>query len=153
MTTLVRPIWPDATGAIHTEVYLFEHDDLALRAHELVLLPVEVALGRVEQLLELPVAARDAGDREPRALPQLVVVDLGHRNAEAVLELRLRRLHVLPLPLQRARLREVELDGEDADVAPGHARMLTERPGYDSREGAAATAAGTAGIARSVRST
>ena len=32
-------------------------------------------------------------------------------------KLRLRRLHVLPLALERARLREVELDGEDPDVA------------------------------------
>src|SRR6185436_18708595 len=42
-------------------------------------------------------------------------------RAEAVLQLRLRRLHVLALPLQRPGLGEMQVDGEDADVPGAHA--------------------------------
>jgi hypothetical protein len=44
-----------------------------------------------------------------------VVVDLGDGCAEAVLQLRLGRLDVPALALEGARLRKVELDGQDAD--------------------------------------
>src|SRR5262249_52159005 len=110
---------------------------LLLRRHEFVLLAVEVAHRLFEQPLRLPVLARHAGDGQPRPLPLLVMVDLRHRRAEAVLELRLRRLDVLPLALQRPRLREMKLDGEDPD------------------EAGAQVAAGVAGAGalRSVRST
>ena len=90
---------------------------LALERHQLVLLTVEIANRVLEQVLELPLLACDAGDGQPRALPEVVVIDLGDRGAEAVLELRLRRLDVLALALQRAGFREVQLDREDADVA------------------------------------
>src|SRR5262249_23480354 len=91
---------------------------------ELELLAVQVALRLVEQLLGLAVLARDAREREPAALPELVVVDLGDRDPEPVLELRLRRLDELPLALQRPGLREVQLDGEDAHVPRPHPVIL-----------------------------
>src|SRR6476661_3585238 len=61
------------------------HPALHASAHEL--LAVEVALGVVEQVLDLPVLARHARGRDARALPQLVMVDLRHRCAEALLQL------------------------------------------------------------------
>src|SRR3712207_8753295 len=94
-------------------------DELPARAVHFELLGVQVALDVVEKPCGLAVLARDAGDGEPRALPEVVVVDLRNRRAEAVLELRLRRLDELPLPLQRSRLGEVELDRKDSDVAAG----------------------------------
>ncbi len=53
--------------------------------------------------------AGNARDGEACALPDLVVVDLRHRCADAVLQLRLRRADVVPLLLQRMRLGEMEL--------------------------------------------
>src|SRR5919202_2992915 len=103
---------------------LIERHELARARPELPFLAVQVALGLVEQPLGLPRLACDARDGEARALPQLVMVDLRHRRAEAVLELRLRRADELPLALQRARLREVEVGGQDPDVAAGHRRIL-----------------------------
>src|SRR5262245_63888572 len=89
--------------------------DLFHRGHELVLLPVQIADRLLQESLHLPVLAGHARHRQPRALPLLVMVDLRHRGAEAVLELCFRRLHELALALQRPRLREMELDGEDPD--------------------------------------
>src|SRR5580765_3907397 len=91
------------------------HRHPLLRGQELVLLAVEVANRLLEQALRLPVLARHTRDRQPRALPFFVVVDFCHRGAEAIVELRLRRLDELALALQRPRLREMELDGEDPD--------------------------------------
>jgi len=45
---------------------------------------------------------RRTGDGECRALPEIVMVDLGHGRPEPFVELRLRRLHVLPLSLEGA---------------------------------------------------
>ena len=67
--------------------------------------------------------ARDAGERQARSLPELVVVDLGDGRAEALLELRLRRLDVFALPFQRARFRKVQLGREDSDVTRAHSRI------------------------------
>ena len=85
----------------------FQRHDLAFDADELERLPAQVALRAVEEPLELVVTPRDAGEGESRALPDVVVVDLRHRRAEPVLELRLRGADEPPLPLQRACLREV----------------------------------------------
>ena len=84
---------------------------------ELPLLAGEPALGAVEELLDVPVPAADASERDPRTLPELVVVDLGDGGAEAILQLRLRGADEMPLALQRPRLGEVQLGAEDADVA------------------------------------
>src|SRR4051794_15963782 len=64
-----------------------------------------------------------AGKRERRSLPQVVVVDLGDGRAEPVAEVVLRRADVMALALQRRRLREVQLDGEDRDEAQGHVEL------------------------------
>ena len=65
--------------------------------------------------------ATDAGDRQLRPLPQVVVVDLGDCGAEAVAQVVPRRAQVMALALQRARLGEVQLDREDRDEAGAHA--------------------------------
>src|SRR6185436_18955204 len=67
--------------------------------------------------------------------PQLVVVDLRDGRAETILQLRLRRLDVLPLPLQRARLGKVELDAQDPDKACAHGATRT----YDVAAGGASS--------------
>src|SRR5205823_10702039 len=69
---------------------LVDAADVALGAHELVFLPREVALSLVQQLLRLPILPRDARHRQSRSLPELVMVDLRHGDAEAVLQLSLR---------------------------------------------------------------
>src|SRR3954463_10014403 len=74
--------------------FIRDHD-LALGARHLVLLPVQEAERAVEQSVELVVLARDTGEGQPCALPELVVVALRHRRAEAILQLRLRGLDVL----------------------------------------------------------
>src|SRR4051794_33487411 len=99
---------------------IVQRNDLALDPAELELLPGQVALGAVQQRQQLPMIARDAGESQPRALPELVMVDLRDRGAEPLLQLRLRRLDVLSLALERARLREMKLDREDSDVAGAH---------------------------------
>src|SRR5215207_9423752 len=92
------------------------HHDLALDRHQLVLLAVEIPDSLLEQRLEVAVLPRDAGNGQPRALPEVMVIDLGDGCTEAVLQVGLCGLHVLALALQRSRLREVQLDREDADV-------------------------------------
>src|SRR5919197_1100489 len=105
---------------------LIERHELPRPRPELPLLAVQVALRLVEEPLRLPRLAGDARDRQPRALPQLVVVDLRDRRAEPVLELRLRRPDELPLPLQRPGLGEVQVDREDADVPHTHSDHSAE---------------------------
>src|SRR4029450_5710933 len=99
---------------------------LPLDTDQLVLLSVQVANRFFEQPSRLAVLAGDAGHGQPAPLPELVVVDLGHGCPEAVLQLRLRRLDVPALALQRARFREMQLHRQDADVAGAHGGV---RPG------------------------
>jgi hypothetical protein len=66
--------------------------------------------------VELAHLAGSTRHRQPAALPEVVVVDLGHGRYVAVLKLSLRRLLVLALPLQRSRRRDVQLDREHAHV-------------------------------------
>ena len=96
---------------------LIERHQISGPRPELPFLTIQVPLGLVEQALRLARLPRDAGHGETGALPQLVVVDLGDGRAEAVLELRLGGADELALALQRARLGEVKLDGEDGDEA------------------------------------
>src|SRR5689334_5690064 len=86
---LVRPRRRRAPDRCRPPQLTVERDDLALRRDELVLLAVQVANRLLEQPLGLAVLARHAGDRQLRSLPLLVMVDLRHRGAEAILELRL----------------------------------------------------------------
>jgi hypothetical protein len=109
-----------------------ERHDLALDVHELPLLPGEVALGAVEELLELPVLSGHASHGQRGPLPEIVVVDLGDRGAEAIPELCLGRGDVLALPLQRAGLGEMELDREDADVT-GSVQVVAAAVALSSR--------------------
>src|SRR5580765_8126537 len=111
-TRSTRPV--DATTPAPASVV--QGDELALDLAELERLAGQVTLGGGEQLLDLPVLTRHARKRQPRALPELVVVDLRDRGAEAALQLRLDRQELLALPLQRMVLGEVQLNGEDADV-------------------------------------
>jgi hypothetical protein len=97
-----------------------ERDNLPLDAGELELLAGEVALGAVQQLQQLAMVARHARKRQPRALPELVMIDLRDRRSEPLLQLRLRRLDVLALALQRPRLGEVELDRENPHITGAH---------------------------------
>src|SRR5918995_3825988 len=73
--------------------------------------------------------ARDACDGQPGSLPEVVMTALGDRGAEPLLELRLRGGDVLSFALQRPRLGEAELDGQDSDVTGGHGAIEAIR-GY-----------------------
>jgi hypothetical protein len=95
-------------------------NDLALGGDELERLRTQIALGRVEELHGLGMAARHARDGEPGALPDVVIVNLCHGCPEASVELSLGREELFPLPLQGVIVREVELDRQDADVAGAH---------------------------------
>src|SRR4249920_1988980 len=114
------------TRRMRSELIRCHH--LPLDARELEALRGEVALGAVEEADELDVLPGDARDREPGPLPDVVVVDLGHGGSEAPLQLRLDGEKLLPLPLQRVVVREVELRGEDPDVAGAHRPATRSRP-------------------------
>src|SRR5579862_3734679 len=131
-----RPAEPDAAdppplaqdGAKrHVHGLVLRVDDEPLGERDLPLLAAQPPLSRVEQPLGVPVLAGDAGDGDAGALPDVVVVDLGDRGADAALELRLRSAQVVPLLLQRMRGGELELAGQDADEAAGHADDSTRK--------------------------
>src|SRR3990172_5063192 len=124
---------------------LIEGHHLARDAGELERTAAEIALGAVEELLHLAVAASDAREREASTLPDVVVVHLRHRGAEAPLQLRLRREELLALALEGVVLGEVELDREDADVPGAHARILGPMPSRPSARAALAAGAVLAG--------
>src|SRR5215467_1990416 len=107
-------------------------DQESLHERDLPLLPPQPPFRLVEQPLDLVVLTRDAGRRDPRALPDVVVVDLGDRRSDSILQLRLRRSQEMPLLLQRVRLGEVELAGEDPDPAAGHEWMRYDAAGSSS---------------------
>jgi Zn-dependent protease with chaperone function len=103
---------------------LIECHDLPVDGPELEGLPPEEALGAVEQPEQLVVPARDARERQPGALPDIVVVDFRHGGAEAALELRFHREEVLPFALERVVLGEIQLETQNADVSAGHTRAI-----------------------------
>ena len=70
------------TRRIRPELVIERHR-LASHARDLELLAVEPALRFVEQALDLARLTCDTGERQPRALPHLVVVDLGFPAATA----------------------------------------------------------------------
>src|SRR5690349_15503291 len=114
-----------AGGTTPARPSFVQSDELALHAAQLERLACQVALGAGEQLLDLAVLAGDARQREPRPLPELVMVDLRDRGPEAPLELGLHGQELLALALERVVLGEVQLDGEDAD--PAGAQGATRR--------------------------
>src|SRR2546426_534864 len=77
---------------------------------ELPLLRGKPTFGARRERLGLTRVPCDERRRQRAALPELVVVDLGHGRTEAIRELCLRRLDVLALALQRACVGEVQLD-------------------------------------------
>src|SRR5688572_27948144 len=87
-------------------------------------------LGDVEETGRLTGLARGAGKREPRALPHVVLVDLGDRAADQVGELLLHRAQVHALLLQPVALREEELEREDADESASAAARVLRSPGH-----------------------
>src|SRR4029077_5432501 len=88
-------------------------DAEALGERALPLLPTQPPLRLVEQPLGLAALSRDARDRDARALPDVVVVDLGDGRTNAALKLRLGGAQVVPLLLQRVGAGEVQLTRED----------------------------------------
>src|SRR3989442_13457491 len=132
--------WADNGGCGRDRLVIEAHH-AAFDTHAVELLAVQVSLGSGEQRGRALVIACGARQRDARALPQLVMVDLRHRRAETILQLRLHGPDELPLPLQGTRLGKVQLGGEDADVTRAHGA----EPLYD--------AVAVAGVSRSVRST
>src|SRR5581483_5440702 len=113
-------------------------DEQAVTAHEHRFARREPSLGAGGQLLGLVRGPRRAGDGERRTLPEVVVVDLGDRGAEAAAQRVPRRAHVVALALQRAGFGEVQLDGEDRDVPVGqggsdHLGCIARRRGCTGR--------------------
>src|SRR3954452_1294811 len=63
---------------------VIERHQIALVGEQLELLTCQPALSGVEELVGLSGLARDAGEREPRALPDVMMVDLRDRAGHAV---------------------------------------------------------------------
>ena len=100
-------------------------DDEAGCERDLPLLASQPALRLVEQPFRLAVLTCGARDRDARALPDVVVVDLGDGRADSSLQLRLCRAKVVALLLERVRARKVQLARQDSDEAARH-RLLTD---------------------------
>jgi len=115
--------------------------ECAVGAHELPLLRGEPSFGARREPLGLTRITGDERHRQRTALPELVVVDLGDRRAEAIRELCLRRLDVLSLAFERTCVGEVQLDCENRDEA-----------GVAAQDSSAGAPAGT-GSSSEVRST
>src|SRR5215471_3906521 len=103
--------------SVMTGTLVLERHDPAVEPDDIPLLAVQPPLRVVEQAVQRAHLACGAGHRQPAPLPQIVMVDLGDRCAEPVLQLRLCRQHVLALALQRPGVGKVELDREDPDVS------------------------------------
>ena len=105
----------------HRQVAL-DREHGAGRVDQVVLLRAQVALGVDEGLLDGVVLAAHDRHRQARALPAVVVVDLGHRRAEAPLELRLGVQQVLALALERSAVRQMQFEAQDAHETGRHGR-------------------------------
>src|SRR5439155_14148911 len=92
----------------------------ALDRERLESLSRQPAFGIVEQTDGLADLPGRTGEGQPCPLPDIVVVDLGDRAADAVLQVRLHRLDDHPLLLQRMALGQEELERVDADEAGVH---------------------------------
>src|SRR4051794_7663886 len=85
---------------------------LSLHDSQLPFLRSKVPLDLVQQPLELAVLACYQRDREPRALPDVVMVDLRDGGAH-VLQALLGRAEEVPLLLERVARGEVQLGRQD----------------------------------------
>ena len=112
---------------------------------QLEALAAEPALGLVEEPARLTRLAGDAGERKSRALPDLVVVDLGDRARRHGSATAPSPSGDHPFLLERVALGEEELERVDADVAAAHGGIEAgTRPSCDRRP------AGTPGLAATV---
>src|SRR5688500_7542249 len=93
--------------------------------------PVEPAFNPVGAGCNVVGGPADQRRGERGALPELVLIGLGDRRAEAVVELSLHRLKLLALALERAVVGEVEVHLEDGDEA--HWRWVVVQPRRASR--------------------
>src|SRR5438105_2911338 len=101
--------WP-ASPELHRPV---DHVALEVLLHEVHHL--------VDHLVGVPRVVRDARDGEGRALPGVVMVHLGDRDVEAPPHLVLQALEDVALALERADLREVELEDAEPHARGRHA--------------------------------
>src|SRR6266540_544996 len=99
---------------------VIERDYLPVDRPQLEGLTRQEALRPREQLLHVTVAAGDARERDPGALPELVMVDLGNRGPEPALQLSFHRQQLFPLSFQRSVLGKVELGRQDSDISRSH---------------------------------
>jgi hypothetical protein len=96
--------------------YFVRRHETALESHPIGVLRQDVALEVVRRPPQRSrVAPRERG-RERGALPEIVMIGLGDRGAEAPLKLSLEREQLLPLVLQRMPLGEVKVDRDEDDV-------------------------------------
>ena len=82
--------------------------------------PPHEAQDLVEDARDDPAVRADDGDPERPALPQILVIDFGHRDFEAALEPLLQALHDAALLLERARPGHDELDAQNPDLHGAH---------------------------------
>jgi len=108
------------SAALREKPLVIERHEITLVDEQLELLSGKPPLRRIEEAIGLTRIPRHTGDRQARALPHLMVVDLGDRAGDTVRQLRLHRPQVHALLLQRVALREEELKRVDADETLRH---------------------------------
>src|SRR4051794_40602124 len=91
---LDHPLGRKAQDLAH---HLVRGDEPALHAHPLRELRLHISLELGRGVVDHRGIAPDERHREGASLPQVVVVGLGHCGAEALLQMRLERLHFLAL--------------------------------------------------------
>jgi hypothetical protein len=89
----------------------------SINADTLRELPIEPPFNPVGANSNVRRSPPDDRRSERRSLPQIVMVGLCDRGAEPLMELRLDRLQLLPLPLEAPVLREVQVNLENGRVA------------------------------------
>ncbi len=103
---------------------LVQHFGLTVRQYE----PVEAIERLGDDLVGVARIARDAGDGERGPLPGVVVVHFRDGDLEALAELVLEALQDVALALERAHVRQVQLDGADRHPRRRHARGSERLP-------------------------
>src|SRR2546425_12810206 len=92
----------------------------------------------LQGFLDVALFVRERDDADDRALPHIVVIELRHRHVEMTAQTVLQAAEHLPLVLQRLRIGDVQLEGEQADW---HGRLRTQAEGYRREAGALICAA------------
>src|SRR4051812_38629277 len=107
---------------------VFYRRDRSLDAHPVRKTGFQIARHPVGGLLEVRDRAAGQGRGQRRALPRVLVVDLGHRQVELLTQIRLHGAQLRALGLETVRFREVQVDDQDGEVAVAHASSRsTER--------------------------